>query len=80
MSSITLGWIHTRKGSLKAKHLKRVKVLFDTGCDASLINKHFVKRLKTTRHSTNKWNTKGGVFKTNRTVNALFALPEFHKH
>ena len=67
VASITLGWIHTRKGSLKtslkSKHLKRVKVLFDTGCDATLINKKFVKKIKTTRNSTNKWNTKGGVFK-----------------
>lgn len=36
--------------------------------------------MKTTAHSASKWNTKGGVFKTNRTVNALFVLPEFHKN
>jgi hypothetical protein len=63
-----------KKGSLKPKHLKGIKVLVDTGWGTMLINKKFVKRLKTTAHSASKWNTKGGVFKTNRTVNALFAL------
>ena len=80
MSSISLGWLHTRKGSTKPKHMKRVKILFDTGCDATIINKKFVKNLKTTPHSTSKWNTKGGLFKTNRTVDGLFSLPEFFKH
>lgn len=42
VASITLGWMHTKKDSLKPKHLKRIKVLFDTGCDATLINKQFV--------------------------------------
>lgn len=80
MSSISLGWLHTRKGSTKAKHLKRIKILFDTGCDATIINKKFVTKLRTKAHSTSNWNTKGGVFKTKRTVNALFSLPEFFKH
>ena len=80
LSSISLGYLHTRRGSTKVKDFKRVKVLFDTGCDATIINKKFVKKLKTTPHPTNSWNTKGGTFKTHRTVNCLFALPEFFKH
>jgi len=80
LSSISLGYLHTRRGSTKVKDFKRVEVLFDTGCDATIINKKFVKKLKTTPHSTNSWNTKGGTFKTHRTVNCLFALPEFFKH
>lgn len=80
MSSISLGWLHTRNGSRKAKDFKRIKILFDTGCDASIINKTFVKKLKTKPHTTSKWNTKGGTFSTNRTVNCQFALPEFFKN
>ena len=49
MSSISLGWLHTRKGSTKIKHLKRIKILFDTGCDTTIINKQFVSKLRTKR-------------------------------
>ena len=31
LSIITLGYLHTKSGSLKVKHQKRIKTLFDTG-------------------------------------------------
>ena len=65
MSAILLGWMHTRNGSTKAKDFKRIKILFDTGCDASLVNRKFVQKLKTKTHTPSNWNTKGGSFKTN---------------
>ena len=38
LSTITLGILNTKKNSFKTKHHKRVKILFDTGCDATLIH------------------------------------------
>lgn len=37
-------------------------------------------KLRTKPHSTSNWNTKGGNFQINRTVNCQFSLPEFIKH
>jgi hypothetical protein len=71
--------MHSRKGTKKSKHLKRVKILFDTGCDGCLVNKKFVSKLRTKKNTASKWATKGGTFKTSRTVNCQFSLPEFHK-
>ena len=49
MSSITLGYLKTRMGFNKAKDIKRIRVLFDTGCDATLVNQSFVKKQKLRR-------------------------------
>ena len=67
VASISLGWIHTRKGCLKPKHLKRIKVLFDTGCDATLINKNIQPVNGTPKAECLK-------------QTGQFALPEFHKN
>ena len=70
----------TVKNSNKAKHLKRVKILFDTGCDATLVNKKFVTKLKPKAIKTSNWATKGGSFKTSRQVDVQLLLPEFHQN
>jgi hypothetical protein len=46
LSTITIGWLHSGKGSRKAKDLKRLLILFDTGCGGTLINQKFLKKLK----------------------------------
>src|SRR6187200_2399774 len=46
LSTITLGYLHSKRGSMKVKHQKRIRVLFDTGCGASLIHYSLVKNQK----------------------------------
>jgi hypothetical protein len=49
LSSITIGYLASRKGSRKSKHWKRLRVLLDSGCGATLINQSLVGNLKTTK-------------------------------
>jgi hypothetical protein len=79
LSSITLGWIFSRKGGRKGKDHKRAQILFDSGCGGTLVNKSFVKKYKKVSTSSTKWTTKAGSFETNRKVNCQFTLPEFHQ-
>ena len=37
-SSTTLGYLHSRKGSRKPKHLRHLRILFDSGCSHAIIN------------------------------------------
>ena len=53
LSSITLGYLASRKGSRKSKHWKRVRILLDSGCGATLINESLIKNLKTTKDKKN---------------------------
>jgi hypothetical protein len=59
--------------------MKRARILFDTGCGATLINKELVKHLRLKSCGSTTWNTKAGAFKTSQTVKASFTLPEFHE-
>ena len=63
LSTISLAYVCQKKGSRKAKHMARAKVLFDTGCSATLINKNMLSKLKLSRNSTSQnWKTKSGSF------------------
>ena len=44
-STITLGILHSKKNSFKKIHQKRVKILFDTGCGATLIHNSLIGKL-----------------------------------
>ena len=46
LSTITLGYLHSKHNNFKNKNLKRVKILFDTGCRATLIHHYLAERLK----------------------------------
>ena len=78
LSSITLGWLYNRKGGRKDKDFQRIRVLLDSGCEATLVNRHFVTKLQKTATKSTKWTTKAGSFETKRKVKAQFTLPEFH--
>jgi len=65
---------------MKAKHLKRIRILFDTGCGATLINHSMVSRLTQKQEKPCNWNTKAGSFQTSKTCKIKFTLPAFHKH
>ena len=45
LSTITLGILNTKKNSFKPIYQKRVKILFDTGCGATLIHHSLVGNL-----------------------------------
>jgi hypothetical protein len=79
LSSITLGWIFARKGGRQSKDHKRARILFDSGCGGSLVNKSFVRKYQKTTTATTNWTTKAGSFTTNRKVDCQFTLPEFHQ-
>ena len=57
---------------------QRLRVLFDSGCGATLVNKKFVRHWKKSRDKSTKWSTKAGSFKTNRKCKIEFTLPAFH--
>ena len=80
LSSITLGYLHSRKGSRKGKHQKRLKILFDSGCGDTIINQSVIGDLETSKTKPSKWATKTGSFSTNKKCKINFMLPAFHKH
>jgi len=55
-----------------------MRVLFDSGCTATLINKTIIKHFATTSSSKSRWSTKAGTFQTNRKCKVNFTLPAFH--
>jgi hypothetical protein len=79
LSTITLGYLHTKRGSLKEKNQKRIKILFDTGCGATLIHHSLVEKLKTKKTKPSNWSTKAGSFQTTRTCKIKFTMPAFHE-
>ena len=78
LTSTTLGYLWSRKGSRKSKDLKRLKILFDTGCSGTIVNRSVVKKLTKKNCSTTRWSTKTGSLKTNKKCKIKFILPEFH--
>ena len=79
LSTITLGWINTRKGFNKTKHRKRMKILFDSGCAATLVKSSFLTKLKKVKVKNTTWKTKAGSFSTTEKCKCTFSMPEFHE-
>src|SRR5210317_1152789 len=75
LSSITIGYLNSRKGSQKSRDMKRMKILLDSGCGGTLINHKLIKKLKPTKNEKVKWKTKSGTFKTNKKCKVSFTLP-----
>jgi hypothetical protein len=72
--------MYNRKGGRKGKDSKRMRVLLDSGCGGTLVNRSFAKKYqKTTLSKSTNWTTKAGTFKTDRKVKCQFTLPEFHE-
>ena len=78
LSAVSLGFMWGRNGSKKPKDLKRIKILFDSGCSATIINKQAVKKLRKKKSKTVNWTTKAGNLQTNEKCKIVFSLPEFH--
>ena len=80
LSTTTLGILHSKKNSFKLRHQKRVKILFDTGCGATLIHHSLVGKLPLQTDRPSNWSTKAGSFRTTKTCKLNFTLPAFHEH
>ena len=63
---------------MKKSRLKRLRILFDSGCGATIINHKLLKKLKQNSDTKTKWKTKAGSFNTSKTCKCTFFLPEFH--
>ena len=80
LSSIVIGYLILQKDSESNEDFRRLKILLDSGCTATLINHSAVKTLKTSKKKTTNWATKGGNFSTSGKCLANFTLPALHKH
>jgi hypothetical protein len=68
LSTVTIGYIKDKHPD-RLKNNQRLRVLLDSGCSSTMINKKFVKHWKKTAVKTIKWSTKAGSFKTKRSCN-----------
>src|SRR5688500_6322583 len=80
LSTITQGVLNSKKNSFKPIFHKRLKILFDTGCGATLIHQSLVGRLTLQMDRPSNWSTKAGNFRTTKTAKLNFTLPAFHEH
>jgi hypothetical protein len=60
LSTVTIGYIKDKHPDRLDENL-RFRVLFDSGCSATMINKKFVKHWKKQPVKTIKWSTKAGI-------------------
>jgi hypothetical protein len=79
LSTITIAYMKNKRPD-QADQKQKLRVLFDSGCGATLINKKFVRHWKKTESKSTKWTTKGGSFKTKRKCEIEFTLPAFHEN
>jgi len=79
LSTVTLAYISNKRPE-KLGEDQRMRVLFDSGCGSTLINKKFVRHWKKKRHKTTKWATKAGSFRTRMKCEIEFSLPAFHEN
>jgi hypothetical protein len=78
-STVTLGYIKDKHPDRLNKN-QRFRVLFDSGCSATMIKKKFGKHWKKQPVKTLKWSSKAGSFKTKKSCDIKFTLPGFHEH
>ena len=72
-----------QKRTIRAKRKEKIKtlrmrILLDSGCGATLVNKNFINQNKITKEKETKWVTKAGKFSTSRKCEIDFTLPAFH--
>jgi hypothetical protein len=80
LSSITIGYLASNKDSRETILWKRMRILLDSGCAATLINQSLIGKLKAIKEKKTRWTTKAGKFNTHRKCQITFTLPAFHKH
>src|SRR5210317_1691794 len=67
LSCVTVGYIQSKQNQTH----NRLRVLLDSGCTATLINKKFVGTFPTTKTNKVKWRTKTGVLRQPESVTSL---------
>ena len=72
LSTITLGMLNSKKNNFKLKHQKRVTILLDTGCGATLIHHSLAGKLPLQMDTLSNWSTKAGSLKTTKTCKLNF--------
>ena len=81
LSTVTLGYIQNKGIPNREKAvMNRLRVLFDSGCSATLINKKATRHWNKTKAKSANWNTKAGTFKTSKMCEIEFSLPAFHEN
>jgi len=78
VSTITFALLNTKNGKKKQSQLADLRVLFDSGCSGTMVNKKFTKKLKKKSSNKQSWTTKSGVFETAGKCKVQFTFPEFH--
>ena len=78
-SPITLGYLTLKPGKYKNQYIKRMRILFDSGCEATLVNKAIVRKLPKIKGNTVNWSTKAGSFQTSEKCLINFKLPFLHE-
>src|SRR5687768_15870555 len=72
LSTITLGVLNSKKNSFKSKYHRRLKILFDIGCGATLIHHSLVGKLALQMDRPSNWSTKAGNLRTTKTAKLNF--------
>jgi hypothetical protein len=67
LSTVTIGYIKDKHPD-RLEENQRFRVLFDSGCSATMINKKFVKHWKKQPIKTIKWSTKPAVLRPRSAV------------
>ena len=70
-----LGRLNVSLGKPKGKD---IKILLDSGANASLVAYDKVKNLRLKQSSVTNWNTAAGTFRTTKAVKADFKIPGFY--
>jgi hypothetical protein len=67
LSTVTIGYIENKHPD-RLEENQRFRVLFDSGCSATMIHKKFVKHWKKQPVKTIKWSSKAGSLRPRRAV------------
>ena len=80
LSTVALGLLKSKPGRIKKSRLKRLRILLDSGCGATIINHKLLSKLKQKSNTKTRWKTKAGSFNTSKTCKCTLFLPEFHEN
>ena len=80
VSTITIAYLTTQPGDWGRDNLERLRVLFDSGCESTLVNSQVVRKLPKTAASPTSWKTKAGTFTTNKKCLITLKIPAFFEH
>ena len=74
LSTITVG--HVFQTNKKKKHV-RARILFDSSCGATIVNKSLLRKKNMKKDSPTQWNTKAGTFTASKKGKFTLVLPAF---